>query len=86
MFLEYLTSALVTLLVTLDPPGLAPIFLSLTRGMTNDERRQVGDASEFRQGPEYPVAGTHLSGCVAMLAPQFGLAGLVAEAHWSSFR
>ncbi|MBN9437810.1 MarC family protein [Bosea sp. (in: a-proteobacteria)] len=41
MFLEYLTSALVTLLVTLDPPGLAPIFLSLTRGMTNDERRQV---------------------------------------------
>ncbi|TCR62202.1 MarC family protein [Bosea sp. BK604] len=41
MFLEYLSSALVTLLVTLDPPGLAPIFLSLTRGMSGDERRQV---------------------------------------------
>lgn len=41
MFIEFATAALVTMLVTLDPPGLAPIFLSLTRGMTNDERRQV---------------------------------------------
>jgi multiple antibiotic resistance protein len=41
MLADYLTSALVTLLVTLDPPGLAPIFLSLTRGMSAGERRQV---------------------------------------------
>jgi multiple antibiotic resistance protein len=34
MFIEFLTAALVTMLVTLDPPGLAPIFLSLTRGMS----------------------------------------------------
>ncbi len=39
--LEYLTSALVTLLVTLDPPGLAPIFLGITPGMDETERRQV---------------------------------------------
>jgi multiple antibiotic resistance protein len=38
---DFLTSALVTLLVTLDPPALAPIFVSLTRGMTADERRRV---------------------------------------------
>ncbi len=41
MPLDFLTSALVTLLVTLDPPGLAPIFLSVTRGMSAGERRQV---------------------------------------------
>jgi multiple antibiotic resistance protein len=38
---DFLTSALVTLLVTLDPPALAPIFVSLTRGMTQSERRRV---------------------------------------------
>jgi multiple antibiotic resistance protein len=41
MLFDYLSSALVTLLVTLDPPALAPIFISLTRGMTAAERRQV---------------------------------------------
>lgn len=38
---EYISATLVTLLVTLDPPGLAPIFLALTRGMTPGEQRQV---------------------------------------------
>ena len=38
---DFLSSAIVTLLVTLDPPALAPIFLSVTRGMTGDERRRV---------------------------------------------
>ena len=32
MLLDYVSAALVTLLVTLDPPALAPIFISLTRG------------------------------------------------------
>ena len=41
MYADYLASALVTLLVTVDPPGLAPIFLSVTRGMTAEERRRV---------------------------------------------
>jgi multiple antibiotic resistance protein len=41
MLSDFLSSALVTLLVTLDPPALAPIFISLTRGMTASERRQV---------------------------------------------
>ncbi|WP_293861162.1 MarC family protein [uncultured Alsobacter sp.] len=39
--LDYLTSALVTLLVTVDPPGLAPIFLGITPGMDAVHRRQV---------------------------------------------
>jgi multiple antibiotic resistance protein len=39
--LEQAFSAFVTLFVTIDPPGLAPIFLALTAGMTRAERTQV---------------------------------------------
>ncbi|SDR56890.1 multiple antibiotic resistance protein [Rhizobiales bacterium GAS113] len=38
---DFFSSTLATLLVTLDPPGLAPIFISLTMGMVASERRQV---------------------------------------------
>ncbi|KFG68822.1 MarC family protein [Microvirga sp. BSC39] len=41
MLFDYISAALVTLLVTLDPPALAPIFVSLTRGMNASERRRV---------------------------------------------
>ncbi len=36
--LESLFNAFVTILVTIDPPGLAPLFLALTRGMNREER------------------------------------------------
>jgi multiple antibiotic resistance protein len=39
--LDEALSAFVTLFVTIDPPGLAPLFLALTAGMTRAERRQV---------------------------------------------
>ncbi len=39
--MDVLINALTTLLVTLDPPGLAPIFLGLTAGMSREQRRQV---------------------------------------------
>jgi multiple antibiotic resistance protein len=38
---DFGASAVVTLLVAVDPVGLAPIFLSVTRGMTRHERRGV---------------------------------------------
>lgn len=38
---DILLNALVTLLVTIDPPGLAPLFLGLTGGMTRAERGEV---------------------------------------------
>ncbi len=41
MFFDYVSSALVTLLIILDPVALAPIFISLTQGMTDAERRRV---------------------------------------------
>ena len=41
MLIDYISAALVTLLVTLDPPALAPMFISLTRGMNAEERKRV---------------------------------------------
>lgn len=41
MLYDFLVSAIVTLLVTLDPPGLAPIFVSVTHGMNAAERKRV---------------------------------------------
>lgn len=38
---DTLLNAFVTLLVTVDPPGLAPLFLALTAGMNRSERNQV---------------------------------------------
>ena len=38
---DLIISAFVTLFVTIDPIGLAPIFLGLTDGMTSSERRSV---------------------------------------------
>lgn len=41
MELGFLLNALIMLLVVLDPPGLIPVFLSLTVGMTKSQRRQT---------------------------------------------
>lgn len=38
---DTLFNAFLTILVTIDPPGLAPLFLAVTRGMTREERGQV---------------------------------------------
>ena len=38
---EYAIHALTTLLVSLEPPGLAPIFIALSVGMSQAERRKA---------------------------------------------
>ena len=45
--MDVLINALTTLLVTLDPPGLAPIFLGLTVGMSREQRKQVAARGSF---------------------------------------
>ena len=41
MPLDYLKTALVTLFVTIAPPGLAPVFVGLTLGMSGAAKREV---------------------------------------------
>lgn len=78
MFVEYLSSALVTLLVTLDPPGLAPIFLSLTRGMSAGERRQVAIRASiiaFCIMAFFGLAGDVVLKALGVSLPAFRIAG-----------
>ncbi|WP_332683114.1 MarC family protein [Bosea sp. (in: a-proteobacteria)] len=78
MFVEYLTSALVTLLVTLDPPGLAPIFLSLTRGMSESERKQVAIRAcliAFCIMAFFGLAGDVVLKALGVSLPAFRIAG-----------
>ncbi|MGA8615171.1 MAG: hypothetical protein WB760_26525 [Xanthobacteraceae bacterium] len=42
MAFNFLVSALVTLLVVVDPVRLAPIFTGITDGLSESLRRQVG--------------------------------------------
>ncbi|MEN0002103.1 MAG: MarC family protein [Pseudomonadota bacterium] len=39
---DILVNAIVTLAVTIDPIGLAPLFLAVTAGMDRQQRREVG--------------------------------------------
>jgi multiple antibiotic resistance protein len=48
--LNFLISALVTLLVVVDPVGLAPTFLGITEGMSTSLRRQVAQRAALIAG------------------------------------
>lgn len=75
---DSLFNAFVTVLVTIDPPGLAPLFLALTRGMTRDERRQVGLRASvigFAVLALFAVAGTLILSVFGITLPAFRVAG-----------
>ncbi len=44
MPIDYLVSALVTLLVVVDPVGLAPTFLAVTHGLPAKARKRIACA------------------------------------------
>lgn len=75
---DYLISALVTLLVTLDPPGMAPIFLSLTRGFTVAESRRVAVRAclyTFFILAFFAIGGDVLLRLLGISLPAFRIAG-----------
>lgn len=41
MLVDFISNAFITLLVTIDPIGLAPLFVTVTQGMDQAERREV---------------------------------------------
>ena len=75
---DSLFNAFVTLLVTIDPPGLAPLFLALTRGMTSSERRQVGLRGSiigFGILALFAVVGAGILSVLGITLPAFRVAG-----------
>ncbi len=75
---EYFLAALTTLMVTVDPPGLAPIFLSLTVGLTAAERRNVAVRATIIAGAimlGFAFFGQPVLGALGIGLPAFRIAG-----------
>ncbi len=76
--LDEALSAFVTLFVTIDPPGLAPLFLALTAGMSRAERAQValrGTLIAFVVLVLFAVAGLGILSIFGITIPAFRIAG-----------
>jgi multiple antibiotic resistance protein len=76
--LDQALSAFVTLFVTIDPPGLAPIFLALTASMSRTERAQVAlraTLTSFAVLVLFAVAGLGILAVFGITIPAFRIAG-----------
>jgi multiple antibiotic resistance protein len=78
MPLDFLISALVTLLVVLDPIGITPTFLAVTEGLTGRDRRAVAWRASLIAGAV--LIGTALIGDwllrqLGITIPAFRIAG-----------
>src|SRR5687767_5984585 len=78
MPLDFLISAFVTLVIVLDPVGLAPTFVAITHGMPRSARRQVALRASLIAASV--LAGTALVGdkllaTVGISLPAFRIAG-----------
>jgi multiple antibiotic resistance protein len=77
MFDEAL-SAFVTLFVTIDAPGLAPVFLALTAGLSRAERGQIALRASLIAGGIlllFALAGTLILTVFGITIPAFRIAG-----------
>jgi multiple antibiotic resistance protein len=75
---DILFNAFVTLLVTIDPPGLAPLFLALTGGMNRSQRQQVAIRASligFIVLAAFALAGAEILGMLGITLPAFRVAG-----------
>jgi len=75
---DTLINAFTTLLVTLDPPGLAPVFLGITVGMTREQRRHVairGSLIAFGILAVFALFGASLLGTLGISMGAFRIAG-----------
>ncbi|MBL4876273.1 MAG: MarC family protein, partial [Cohaesibacteraceae bacterium] len=75
---EGLTNAFVTLFVTIDPIGLAPLFLAITPGMSQTERMRVAKRAvilAFIVLLGFAFAGQAILSVLGITLPAFRIAG-----------
>ena len=76
--LPALIAAFTTLFIIIDPPGLAPLFVALTQGMTPAHRRSIALRACIIAGClmlAFLFIGESLLGCVGISMPAFRIAG-----------
>jgi multiple antibiotic resistance protein len=76
--LDEALSAFVTLFVTIDPPGLAPVFLAITAGMSREDRSQVAlraCVTAFGALVLFDVGGTAILNVLGITIHAFRIAG-----------
>lgn len=75
---EQILSAFVTLFVTIDPPGLAPLFLGITGGMSRSQRMQIATRASltaFGILVLFAIAGTVILTVFGITIHSFRIAG-----------
>src|SRR5690606_19696057 len=75
---DAILNAFVTLLVTIDPGGLAPLFLALTAGMNRAERHQVAVRASvigFAVLVLFAIAGSAILSVLGITLAAFRVAG-----------
>ncbi len=78
MPIEFLVSAIVTLVVVVDPIGLVPSYLSVTRGMSRALRRRVAFRASLIAALiliGFALAGNWFLAQLAITLPAFRIAG-----------
>lgn len=76
--MDSIFNAFVTILVTIDPPGLAPLFLVLTQSMNRGERMQVAMRASiigFGILALFAFAGVAILNVFGITLPAFRVAG-----------
>lgn len=75
---DILFNAFVTILVTIDPPGLAPLYLAVTRGMDREQRSHVSIRASiiaFFILALFALAGSGILSVLGITLPAFRVAG-----------
>ncbi|GAB4069937.1 MarC family protein [Ancylobacter sonchi] len=75
---DYVISAAVTMLVVIDPIGLAPLFLAVTTGLSTEERRHVAwraSAIALAILALFGLVGAPLLAALGITLPAFRIAG-----------
>jgi multiple antibiotic resistance protein len=74
----FLITAFATLFVVIDPPGLIPLFIALTTGMSPEQRRTIGLRACVIAGVLlmlFGLAGESILGFIGISMPAFRIAG-----------